>query len=53
MVISIGYRTNLDRTIQFRRWATIIDKFLLADDLDVLKDAVKISHEITCDKALT
>ena len=34
-------------------WATRIDKFLLADDLDVLNDAGKISHEIACDKALT
>lgn len=34
-------------------WATRIDKFLLADDRDVLKDAGKISHEIACDKALT
>ena len=34
-------------------WATRIDKFLLADDLDVLKDSGKISHEIARDKALT
>ena len=34
-------------------WATRIDKFLLADDRDILKDACKISHEIACDKALT
>lgn len=34
-------------------WAIRIDKFLLADDLDILKDAEKISHEIACDKALT
>ena len=34
-------------------WAVRIDKFLLADDLDVLKDAGKISHEIACDKALS
>ncbi len=34
-------------------WSTRIDKFLLGDDLDVLKDAGKISHEIACDKALT
>ena len=34
-------------------WANRIDKFLLADDLDVLKNAGKISHEIACDKALT
>ena len=33
-------------------WSVRIDKFLLADDLDVLKDAGKISHEIACDKAL-
>ena len=53
MVISIGYRVNSERAIQFRRWATRIDKFLLADDRDILKDAGKISHEIACDKALT
>lgn len=34
-------------------WSTRIDKFLLADDRDVLKDAGKISHDIACDKALT
>ena len=34
-------------------WANRIDKFLLADDRDILKDAGKISHEIVCDKALT
>lgn len=63
-VISVGYRVNSDRTIQFRRWATNIpmtmedwatriDKYLLSDDRDVLKDTGKISHEIACDKALT
>ena len=34
-------------------WSNRIDKFLLADDLDILKDADKISHEIACDKAIT
>lgn len=34
-------------------WSTRIDKFLLVDDLDILKVAGKISHEIACDKALT
>jgi len=34
-------------------WSTRIDKFLLADDRDILKDAGKISHEIAIDKALT
>ena len=34
-------------------WSTRIDRFLLADDLDVLKEAGRISHEIACDKALT
>ena len=33
-------------------WAMRIDKYLLSDDRDVLKDAGKISHEIACDKAL-
>jgi len=34
-------------------WSDRIDKYLLADDRDILKDAGKISHEIACDKALT
>ena len=34
-------------------WAIRIDRYLLADDRDILKDAGKISHEIACDKALT
>lgn len=28
----------------------MIDEFLLADNLDVLKDTGKISHEVTYDK---
>ena len=34
-------------------WSKRIDKYLLSDDLDVLKDAGKISHKIVCDKALS
>lgn len=34
-------------------WSSRIDRFLLADDLDILKDAGKISHEIAVDKALS
>ena len=34
-------------------WSTRIDKFLLADERDILKDAGKISHEIAKDKALS
>ena len=34
-------------------WSTRIDKYLLADDLDVLQNAGKISHEIAIDKALS
>lgn len=34
-------------------WANRIDKYLLADDRDILKDAGKISHEIAEEKALT
>ena len=41
-VISVGYRVNTDRAIQFRRWAT-----------NVLKDAGKISHEIAKEKAIS
>jgi hypothetical protein len=34
-------------------WSKLLDKYLLLDDRDILKDAGKISHEIACDKALT
>jgi hypothetical protein len=44
-------KRNIPMTME--DWATRIDKYLLADDLDILEDAGKISHEIACDKALT
>ena len=44
-------KRNIPMTME--DWANRIDKYLLADDLDILKDASKISHEIACDKALT
>ena len=44
-------KRNIPMTME--DWATRIDKFLLSDDRDILKDAGKISHEIACDKALT
>lgn len=34
-------------------WSDRIDKFLPADDRDILHDAGKISHEIACDKDLS
>ena len=34
-------------------WSARIDKYLLADDLDILKNAGKISHDIAIDKALS
>ena len=34
-------------------WSNRIDKYLLSDDRDILKDAGKISHEIAEEKALT
>ena len=34
-------------------WANRIDKYLLSDDLDVLKDSGRISHEIAEEKALS
>ena len=44
-------KRNISMTME--DWVNRIDKFLLADDRDILKDASKISHEIACDKALT
>ena len=44
-------KRNIPMTME--DWSNRIDKFLLADDRDILKDAGKISHEIACDKALT
>ena len=44
-------KRNIPMTME--DWATRIDKYLLADDLDILKYAGKISHEIACDKALS
>ena len=44
-------KRNIPMTME--DWANRIDKYLLSDDLDILKDAGRISHEIACDKALT
>lgn len=44
-------KRNIPMTME--DWAERIDKYLLADDRDVLRDAGKISHEIACEKALT
>ena len=44
-------KRNIPMTME--DWSTRIDKYLLADDRDILKDAGKISHEIACDKGLT
>ena len=44
-------KRNIPMTME--DWAIRIDRYLLADDRDILKDAGKISHEIACDKALT
>ena len=44
-------KRNIPMTME--DWATRIDKFLLSDDRDILKNAGSISHEIACDKALT
>ena len=34
-------------------WARRIDRFLLSDDRNILKDAGKISRQIACDKAIS
>lgn len=44
-------KRNIPMTME--DWSIRIDKYLLSDDRDILKDAGKISHEIACDKALT
>ena len=44
-------KRNIPMTME--DWANRIDKYLLSDDRDVLKDAGKISHEIAEEKALT
>ena len=44
-------KRNIPMTME--DWANRIDKYLLSDDRDVLKDAGKISHEIAKEKALT
>ena len=44
-------KRNIPMTME--DWANRIDKYLLSDDLDILKDAGRISHEIAYDKALT
>lgn len=43
-------KRNIPMTME--DWSRRIDKYLLSDDRDILKDAGKISHEIACDKAL-
>ena len=43
-------KQNIPMTME--DWAIRIDKYLLSDDRDVLRDAGQISHEIACDKAL-
>lgn len=41
-------KRNIPMTME--DWSNRIDKYLLADDRDILKDAGKISHEIAQDK---
>lgn len=44
-------KRNIPMTME--DWSNRIDKYLLSDDRDILKDAGKISHEIAEEKALT
>ena len=44
-------RRNIPMTMN--DWISLLDKYLLLDNRDILKDAGRISHEIACDKALT
>ena len=44
-------KRNIPMTME--DWANRIDKYLLSDDRDILKDAGKISHEIAEEKAIS
>jgi hypothetical protein len=39
--------------MSMENWSSLLDKYILLGNRDILKDAGKISHEIACDKALT
>jgi hypothetical protein len=44
-------KRNIPMTME--DWSSLLDKYLLLDSRDILKDAGKVSREIACDKALT
>ena len=44
-------KRNIPMTME--DWANRIDKYLLSDDRDILKDAGKISHEIAKEKVIS
>ena len=44
-------KRNIPMTME--DWKSLLDKYLLLDNRNILKDTGKISHEIACDKALT
>ena len=46
-------RAKINIPMTMEDWANRIDKYLLSDDRDILKDAGKISSEIAKEKALT
>lgn len=46
-------RAKMNIPMTMEDWSNRIDKYLLSDDRDILKDAGKISHEIAEEKALT
>ena len=44
-------RRNIPMTME--DWSNLLDKYLLLDNRDILKDVGKISKKIACDKALS
>lgn len=44
-------KRNIPMTME--DWSSLLDKYLLLDNRDILKNVGRISHEIACDKALT
>ena len=46
-------RARRNTPMFMKDWSNLLDKYLLLDNRDILKDADKISKKIACDKALS
>ena len=46
MVIIVGFRTESEKTIQFRQWATKLNAFLQFNEYDLLHNSGKVTAEV-------